>query len=76
VTAPAPAAAVPPAAASPVTAVAPVAQTIAPRGGGIPTEVGLGLVTAGAIILGGGVALRRRSLKRTTVEERGSVSGS
>jgi hypothetical protein len=60
--APAPAA---PAAPAPV-APAPVAvnpaaaQTTAPRGGGIPNEVGLVLLAVGATIVAGGLRLRRR----------------
>ena len=60
-----PAAAAPPAAQAaapaPAAAAAPAtAQTTAPRGGGIPSEVGLAIVTVGALLLGGGLALRRR----------------
>jgi hypothetical protein len=58
VSAPAPAAAVP----TPV-AVAPVATT-APRGGGIPSELGLILVGLGAAVVAGGLALRRREQAR------------
>ncbi len=67
---PAPAAAVPPAAASPVAAPAPVAaapataQTTAPRGGGIPSEVGLLILGLGSVVVGGGLALRRRERRR------------
>jgi hypothetical protein len=71
ITAPAPLAPAPvstatptPAAAAPVAPVATVApataQTTAPRGGGIPTELGLLLLGAGAAIVGGGMALRRK----------------
>jgi hypothetical protein len=52
---PAPAAAAPAAAASPV-----AAQTTAPRGGGIPSELGLIVLALGSVIVGGGIALRRR----------------
>ena len=45
--------------AAPVT-VAPASAQTAPGGGGIPTEVGLLLLGAGVIIVGGGLALRRR----------------
>ena len=70
--APAPAAAAPPPAA-PAPAAAPAtapatAQTTAPRGGGIPSEVGLALLAAGALVLGGGMALRRRQ-RRPAAEE-------
>jgi hypothetical protein len=57
-----PVAAPTPAAAAVVTAVAvqpAAAQTTAPRGGGIPSEVGLLLLGAGAVIVGGGFVLRR-----------------
>lgn len=45
--------------ATPVSAVAPAATT-APRGGGIPAELGLPLLAAGALVFGAGYALRRR----------------
>lgn len=65
--APAPAAPAPaPAAAAPAPAPATAAQTTAPRGGGIPVELGLLLFTAGAGVVGGGLAWRRR-------ERRGAV---
>jgi hypothetical protein len=41
-------------------AVAPATATTAPRGGGIPAELGLPLLAIGALIFGGGYALRRR----------------
>jgi hypothetical protein len=43
-----------------VMAVAPSTAQTAPRGGGIPPLVGLGLLAIGAAIAGGGLALRRR----------------
>jgi hypothetical protein len=58
VSAPAPAAAVP----TPV-AIAPVATT-APRGGGIPSELGFILLGLGAAVVTGGLALRRREQTR------------
>jgi hypothetical protein len=62
--APAPAAppAVPkPQAAAPAPAAAPAtAQTTAPGGGGVPSELGLAVIAAGTLLLGGGWALRRR----------------
>jgi hypothetical protein len=66
--APAAAAPAPAAAAAPRTVasvvpapVAPVAaQATAPRGGGIPSELGLLILGAGALVAGGGLALRRR----------------
>jgi len=68
--APAPAAPAPapatPAAAAPAVAPATAAQTTAPRGGGIPSELGLALVTAGAVVLAGGMALRRRQRSRAS----------
>jgi hypothetical protein len=68
VAAPAPAAA----AASPA-AVAPVAaQTTAPRGGGIPSEFGLALLAVGALVMGGGVALRRRQRRPASAEAEGT----
>jgi hypothetical protein len=36
------------------------AQTTAPNGGGIPSELGLIVLALGAVIVGGGVAMRRR----------------
>jgi hypothetical protein len=51
-----------PAVASPVSAVAPSTATTAPRGGGIPAELGLPLLALGAIVFGGGYALRRRKM--------------
>jgi hypothetical protein len=57
--APVPAAAAPPAAVAPTTA-----QTTAPRGGGIPSEVGLLVLALGSVVVGGGLALRRRERKR------------
>ncbi|HEY1294355.1 MAG TPA: hypothetical protein VGJ60_14860 [Chloroflexota bacterium] len=53
VTAPSPAAAAP--AAAPA-----AAQTVAPRGGGVPSELGLIVLAVGSVIVGGGLALRRR----------------
>jgi hypothetical protein len=47
-------------------AVAPAAATTAPRGGGIPAELGVLLLGVGTIVVGGGYALRRR-------ERRGSA---
>jgi hypothetical protein len=41
-------------------AVAPATATTAPRGGGIPAELGLPLLALGALVFGGGYALRRR----------------
>jgi hypothetical protein len=55
-----PAAPASPAAAAPAAAPATTAQTTAPRGGGIPTELGLIVLALGAVIVGGSVALRRR----------------
>jgi hypothetical protein len=56
-----PAAAPPPAAAEPPAAAAPAtAQTTAPRGGGIPSEIGLLVLALGTAVVGGGLALRRR----------------
>jgi hypothetical protein len=60
-----PAAAVPPAEpiAPPAAAEAPTptaAQTAAPRGGGIPAELGLLVLALGVAVVGGGMALRRR----------------
>ena len=55
--------ATPPTAAAPATATpaaAAVTQTTAPRGGGVPVALGLLVFAAGAGIVGGGVALRRR----------------
>jgi len=57
--------AVPAVPASPAAAAAPAAapaaaQTTAPRGGGIPSELGLIVLALGAVIVGGGVALRKR----------------
>lgn len=46
-----------------VVAVAPTTAQTAPRGGGIPPLVGLGLLGLGAAIAAGGVALRRRERK-------------
>jgi len=49
--------------ASPVPAAAAVpttAQTTAPRGGGIPSELGLIVLALGSVVVGGGIALRRR----------------
>lgn len=68
--APAPPAAAPPAAAPAAAAPAPAAvspttaQTTAPRGGGIPSEVGLLVLAVGSVIVGGGLALRRRERGR------------
>lgn len=56
--APAPAAA-PPAAPTPVAIAPATVQAVAPAGGGMPPVVGLLLVGAGVVIVGGGVALRR-----------------
>ena len=56
-----PAAAPPAAAATPSTAAAPAtAQTTAPRGGGIPSELGLVVLAIGTVVVSGGLALRRR----------------
>jgi hypothetical protein len=55
--APAPPAASPVAVSTPVPA---TAQTVAPRGGGIPAELGLIVLAAGSAIVGGAMALRRR----------------
>jgi hypothetical protein len=41
-------------------ATAATAAGVAPRGGGIPSELGLICLALGAVIVGGGVALRRR----------------
>jgi len=52
-----------PPAASPVTVATPVpagVQAIAPRGGGIPAELGLIVLAVGSAIVGGALALRRR----------------
>jgi hypothetical protein len=58
----APAASPPPAAAAPPPgAAAPAtAQTAAPRGGGVPSEIGLLVLAVGTLVVGGGLALRRR----------------
>jgi hypothetical protein len=57
----APAAAPPPAAAAPApAAAAPATAQTAPRGGGIPSEIGLLALAIGTAIVGGGLALRRR----------------
>lgn len=66
----------PPAAAPAAAAAAPAAAqaSTAPRGGGIPTEFGLALVTAGVLVVGGGVALRRRQ-RRAAPEEGDAASG-
>jgi hypothetical protein len=68
----APPAAAPPAAAPPAAAPAPAAaaptpasatagaQGTAPRGGGIPSEIGLLVLAVGTAVVGGGLALRRR----------------
>jgi hypothetical protein len=61
--APAAPAAAPPAAAAttgPVAVSPATAQTTAPRGGGVPAELGLIVLAAGAAVVGGGLALRRR----------------
>jgi hypothetical protein len=59
-----PAAAAPPPAAAaapaPVAAAPATAQTTAPRGGGIPSEIGLLALAVGTVVVGGGLALRRR----------------
>jgi hypothetical protein len=56
-----PAAAPPPAAEAPPAAAAPATtQTTAPRGGGIPSEIGLLVLALGTAVVGGGLALRRR----------------
>jgi hypothetical protein len=58
VTAPSPA---PAGAGAAAPAAAPAAaQTVAPRGGGVPSELGLIVLAVGAVIVGGGIALRRR----------------
>jgi hypothetical protein len=62
-------AATPAAAALPATATPSAAlptQTTAPRGGGVPVALGLLVVAAGAGIVGGGVALRRRERRGTS----------
>ena len=41
-----------------------VVQAIAPRGGGIPVELGLIVLAAGSAIVGGAMALRRRERGR------------
>jgi hypothetical protein len=52
-------------AAAPAPAASPVAaQTTAPRGGGIPSELGLIVLAVGAVIVGGGLAIRRRERRR------------
>jgi hypothetical protein len=61
-----------PAVAAPAPAAAAAAAT-APRGGGIPTELGLAILAAGALVLGGGMALRRRQ-RRTAADEGDSLS--
>ena len=40
------------------------AQTVAPRGGGVPSELGLIVLAVGSVIVGGGIALRRRERRR------------
>lgn len=62
---PTPASAAPPvskpvATAAPVSVAPASAQSTAPAGGGIPAELGLLLLGAGIVIVGGGLALRRR----------------
>jgi hypothetical protein len=72
----APAAATKPQAGTTPAAVSPaLAQTTAPRGGGIPSELGLALLAGGALVVGGGMALRRRQ-RRATPEEGDTVSTS
>jgi hypothetical protein len=68
--APAPAAAAPAPAAAPATA-----QTTAPRGGGIPSEVGLAILSLGALVVGGGWALRRRDRRALTAEGDSAARG-
>jgi hypothetical protein len=63
---PAVAAPAPAAPAAQPAAVAPATATTAPRGGGIPAELGLLLLGLGTVVVGGGYALRRR-------ERRGSA---
>ena len=70
----APAAAPKPQAAAPAPAVAPAtAQTTAPGGGGVPSELGLAIIAAGTLVLGGGWALRRRQ-RRSDPEETDTTS--
>jgi hypothetical protein len=57
-----PAASQPAAAPTPGSAVAPATATTAPRGGGIPGELGLPLLAIGAIVFGGGYALRHKRM--------------
>jgi hypothetical protein len=49
-----------PAAAAPAPVTTAPAATTAPRGGGIPAELGLPLLAAGALVFGAGYMLRRR----------------
>ncbi|MBV8718816.1 MAG: hypothetical protein JO020_03675 [Chloroflexi bacterium] len=59
-----PAAAPAPAAAAPAAVSPATAQTTAPRGGGIPSELGLLILAVGSVVVGGGLALRRRERRR------------
>jgi hypothetical protein len=75
----APAPAAPPAApkpqAAPAPATAPATVTTAPGGGGIPSELGLAVIAAGTLVLGGGWALRRRE-RRSDRKETDTTSPS
>jgi hypothetical protein len=71
----APPAAPKPQAAAPAPAAAPATATTAPGGGGIPSELGLAVIAAGALVLGGGWALRRRE-RRSDRKETDTASPS
>jgi hypothetical protein len=67
--APVPPPAIAPVPAAPAPATAPAtAQTTAPRGGGIPSELGLAILSVGVLVAGGGWVLRRRDRRAVTRE--------
>jgi hypothetical protein len=70
----APAAVAKPQAAAPAAVAPTAAQTTAPRGGGIPSELGVGLLAVGALVMASGIALRRRQRRAAPADGANTAS--